>query len=145
MGGKTPETCWAVNKRQDNKMENCCIWLVIYLNWTITCSKHVEDNLSEINYWGKCATCWSFSRMCITIHGSENVNQTGPWEIKRHFKSTYLTFCACTLSVGLWPRALILHLQGESYHVHCYVSYVGYIDNYATTLDHYYWFMTVEK
>ena len=32
MGGKTPETCWAVNKRQDNKLENCCIWLVIYLN-----------------------------------------------------------------------------------------------------------------
>jgi hypothetical protein len=24
MGGKTPETCWAVNKRQDNKLEN---WL----------------------------------------------------------------------------------------------------------------------
>jgi len=34
MGGKTPETCWAVNKRQDNKLENCCIWLVIYLNLT---------------------------------------------------------------------------------------------------------------
>jgi hypothetical protein len=33
MGGKTPETCWAVNKRQDNKLKNCCIWLVIYLNW----------------------------------------------------------------------------------------------------------------
>jgi hypothetical protein len=32
MGGKTPETCSAVNKRQDNKLENCCIWLVIYLN-----------------------------------------------------------------------------------------------------------------
>ena len=32
MDGKTPETCWAVNKRQDNKQENCCIWLVIYLN-----------------------------------------------------------------------------------------------------------------
>jgi hypothetical protein len=31
-GGKTPETCSAVNKRQDNKLENCCIWLVIYLN-----------------------------------------------------------------------------------------------------------------
>jgi hypothetical protein len=30
MGGKMPETCWAVNKRQDNKLENCCIWLVIY-------------------------------------------------------------------------------------------------------------------
>jgi hypothetical protein len=30
--GETPETCWAVNKRQDNKPENYCIWLVIYLN-----------------------------------------------------------------------------------------------------------------
>jgi hypothetical protein len=32
MGGKTPETCSAVNKRQDNKPKNCCIELVIYLN-----------------------------------------------------------------------------------------------------------------
>jgi hypothetical protein len=32
MGGKTPETCWAVNKRQDNKLKNCCIRLMIYLN-----------------------------------------------------------------------------------------------------------------
>jgi len=36
MGGKTSETCWAVNERQDNKLEKCCIWLVIYLNWTKT-------------------------------------------------------------------------------------------------------------
>ena len=34
-GGRTPETCWAVNKRQDNRLENCCIWLVIYLNCTV--------------------------------------------------------------------------------------------------------------
>jgi hypothetical protein len=34
MGGRTPETCSAVNKHQDNKLENCCIWLVIYLNCT---------------------------------------------------------------------------------------------------------------
>ena len=32
MGEKTPETCWAVNKRQDNKLKNCCIRLVIYLS-----------------------------------------------------------------------------------------------------------------
>jgi len=36
MGGKTPETCWAVNKRQDNKLKNYCIRLVIYLNCTMT-------------------------------------------------------------------------------------------------------------
>jgi hypothetical protein len=35
MGGKTPETCRAVNKRQDNKLKNCCIWLVIYLKCTM--------------------------------------------------------------------------------------------------------------
>ena len=35
IGGKTPETCWAVNKRQDNIPKNCCIWLVIYLNCTM--------------------------------------------------------------------------------------------------------------
>ena len=35
MGGKTTERCWAVNKRQDNKLENCCIWLLIYLNCTL--------------------------------------------------------------------------------------------------------------
>jgi len=32
MGGKTPETCLAINKRQDNKLENCYTRLVIYLN-----------------------------------------------------------------------------------------------------------------
>jgi hypothetical protein len=35
MGGKTSETCWAVNKRQDDKLKNCCIGLVIYLNCTM--------------------------------------------------------------------------------------------------------------
>ena len=32
MGGKTPEACRAVNKRQDNKLKNCCISSVIYVN-----------------------------------------------------------------------------------------------------------------
>ena len=35
MGGRTPKTSWAVNKCQDNKLENCCILLVIYLNCTV--------------------------------------------------------------------------------------------------------------
>jgi hypothetical protein len=35
MGGKTPETCWAVNKRQDNKLKNFHIRLVSYLNFTV--------------------------------------------------------------------------------------------------------------
>jgi hypothetical protein len=44
MGGKTPRTCEAERRRrrrrrrrkksQDNKLKNCCIWLVISLNCT---------------------------------------------------------------------------------------------------------------
>jgi hypothetical protein len=32
MGEKTPETCWAVYKHKDNKLNKFCIRLVIYLN-----------------------------------------------------------------------------------------------------------------
>ena len=52
MGGKTPETCWAVNKRQDNKLENCFIWLVIYLNCTMM---QGLTNLKNQTY------CWLFN------------------------------------------------------------------------------------
>jgi hypothetical protein len=45
MGRETPEICWAVNKRQDNKLENCCIWLVIYLNCTMM---HGLTNLKSV-------------------------------------------------------------------------------------------------
>jgi hypothetical protein len=31
-GPTTNTACWTVNERQDNKLENCCIWLVNYLN-----------------------------------------------------------------------------------------------------------------
>ena len=38
MGGRTPETCWAVHKRQDNRLENFWICLVIYLNFIDNCN-----------------------------------------------------------------------------------------------------------
>jgi hypothetical protein len=36
IGGRTPETCWTVNKRQDNKLKKCYIWFVIYLNCALS-------------------------------------------------------------------------------------------------------------
>jgi hypothetical protein len=39
----------------------------------MNCSKHVEDNLSEINYRQKVSILLVFL-MYITMHGSENVN-----------------------------------------------------------------------
>jgi hypothetical protein len=35
MGGKTSQTYWAVNKPQGNKLENCCVRLLIYFNCAI--------------------------------------------------------------------------------------------------------------
>jgi hypothetical protein len=53
---KKPETGWAVNKHQDNKLENCCIWLVIYLNCTImyglTSPKKEMKGALQIVGWG---------------------------------------------------------------------------------------------
>ena len=61
MGGKTPETCSAVNKRQDNKLENCCIWLVIYLNCTMM---HGLTNLNKNQI--KCNCTAQFPRSCTS-------------------------------------------------------------------------------
>jgi hypothetical protein len=56
MGGKTPETCRAVNKIQGNELENCCIWLVIYLNSIcffsrveVLMNKDLQETLKEVN------------------------------------------------------------------------------------------------
>jgi len=51
MGGRTPESCWAVNKRQDNKLGNCCIWLVIYLRRTQYF--HIASILHSVNEYKK--------------------------------------------------------------------------------------------
>jgi len=43
--------------------------------WIITCLKHFDVKLSEMNYLGNCASSWSLSRMCITMHDSEKVKK----------------------------------------------------------------------
>jgi hypothetical protein len=59
MGGKTLETCSAVNKCQNNKLKNCCIWLVIYLNrcYHITLQvKHFRTNQEKCEVLNGCLT-----------------------------------------------------------------------------------------
>jgi hypothetical protein len=72
MGGKTPETCWAVNKLQDNKLKNCCIRLVIYLNCTIMHGLIQEPK--KVALWnkrhfeeknGECAPCLKYSVLTV--------------------------------------------------------------------------------
>jgi len=81
------ETCWAVNKCQDNKLKNCCIMLVIYLNCTMmhgltklkfyiqilahpVCKMWIIQEPKKVKLWnkrhfegknGECAACLKFS------------------------------------------------------------------------------------
>ena len=58
-GQETPETCRAVNKRQDNKLKNCCISFVICLNCTMM---HGLTNLKNTNL------CAFFVTLRYTLH-----------------------------------------------------------------------------
>jgi hypothetical protein len=90
MGGKTPKTCWAANKRQDNKLKNCCIGLGIYLNCTMmhgltnlkfyililahsVCKMWIIQETKKVALWnkrhfegkknGECAACLKYSAL----------------------------------------------------------------------------------
>jgi hypothetical protein len=56
MGVRTPETCWAVNKRQVKNWRNCCIWLVIYLKRCMMMHglTNVKDKISISNFTAIC-------------------------------------------------------------------------------------------
>jgi hypothetical protein len=83
MGGKTPETCWAVNKCQDNKLKTCCIRLVIYLNCTMM---HGLTNLRFYIYF----LAHPVGKMWI-IHEPKKV---ALWS-KRHFEEENGECAAC--------------------------------------------------
>ena len=61
MGGKTSETCWAVNKPQDNKLENCCIRLVIYLNCAMI------HGLTNLKFTHRCRNFKTHSLFIIAL------------------------------------------------------------------------------
>ena len=85
MGGRTPETWWAVNKRQDNKLENCCIWLVIYLNCTMM------HGLTNLKYYLQVSLdCITLPANRITdtnsVHITDKIHEADPllYEANRH-------------------------------------------------------------
>ena len=57
-------------------------------------SIHIEDTLPEIKIIKKmCASCWSFSQMCITMHRIENVKKkkkTGV-EVRQTYCNIHIT------------------------------------------------------
>ena len=63
MGGRMPETCWAVNKHQDNKLENCCIWFVIYSRKFLIVFTRALFMLVSCSFHHTC----SYSSWCVVI------------------------------------------------------------------------------
>jgi hypothetical protein len=69
MGGKTLETCWIVNKHHDYKLKNCCIRLVIYLNWI---KRFLYLHVSKMHVTGCCLVdvykCFEAERcLCLQV------------------------------------------------------------------------------
>jgi hypothetical protein len=99
MGGRTPETCWAVNKRQDNKLKNCCIWLEIYLNCTMM---HGLTNLKFISN--------VLLRRVSTLKGSSSASTTGRFSQRL---SSYNKPTRCTNFSNLfWKETLQVSDRG---------------------------------
>ena len=74
MGGKTPQTCWAVNKRQDNKLKNCCNRLVIYLNCTMM------HGLTNLKFY-----IWILGHLVCKMWIIQEPKKVTLWN-KRHFE-----------------------------------------------------------
>jgi len=118
MGGRTPETCWAVNKRQDNKLENCRIWLVIYLNCTMM---HGPTNLKKgvkylhraLNFLTKTVLIYywllnfaKFSESILTVFITKFYCCRNP-KTPQHIDIFFITFCM------LWVAEIRLKLLNK--------------------------------
>jgi hypothetical protein len=79
MGGKTPETCWAVNKRQDN---NTGKLLVIYLNCTMM---HGLTNLKNIFGLSAASGGWIASKP--TLRGQFLSTSPGNWNNIKEYQT----------------------------------------------------------
>ena len=104
MAGKTPETCWAVNKLQDNKLKNCCIRLVIYLNCTIM------HGLTNLKFYIS-ILAHSVSKMWII----QEPKKVALWK-KRHFEGKNGVCAACLkYSVFIFVEKIykMQHLEGS--------------------------------
>jgi hypothetical protein len=82
MGGRTPETRWAVNKLQNNKLKNCCICLVIYLNpngiFGLPYLTTVNNLFTPRFYSRLFLSVWQKQKMCLVI------GRIGRSQIKRN-------------------------------------------------------------
>jgi len=83
IAGKKPETYWAVNKRQDNKLKNCCIRLVIYLNCTMT------HGLTNLKFY-----IWILAHPVCKMWIIQKPKKVALWN-KRHFEEKNWECAAC--------------------------------------------------
>jgi hypothetical protein len=114
---KTPETCWAVNKRQDNKLKNCCIRLVVYLNCTMM---HGLTNLKFKNiityscvYYRvlRCNVQWNmYAVVCCLV-----LLRVVPCNILSSLSSNVLLFMILCVYCKFWESVILMdHVYNAS-------------------------------
>jgi hypothetical protein len=101
MGGRTPETCWAVNKLQDDKLENCCIWLVIYLSYMYFVSICISWWTTEGTYsWIRLVSDLIFVFLLVKSHSVSLTLQFPQNELLNKKKTFFFS--------STWVRGLLL-------------------------------------
>ena len=101
---KTSETCWYVHKCQDNKLKNCCIRLVIYLNCTMM------HELTNLKFYIEILT-YPVCKMWII----QEPKKVALWN-KRHFEEKNRECAACLkYSVLIFVEKIykMQHLEGS--------------------------------
>jgi len=88
MGGRTPETSCAVNKRQDNKLKNCCIWLVIYLNCTMMYGLTILKKSTQRRWLQMVISILRSSEMWRYVPGQGATDRNPLLNRCAHFKTT---------------------------------------------------------
>jgi hypothetical protein len=101
MGKRTPETWWAVNKRQDNKLENCCIWFVTDLNGLGSPNLAISTVMCGYTMWDE--QPWEIHFSLQDSSSPYNTTNRGVLKSQFHISWVYVLFCYCVTN---WWRSV---------------------------------------
>ena len=114
MGGKTPETRWAVNKRQDNKLKNCCIcWWFIWIEKSAWCTIFLIMFVSFL-YMFRATVCPSSGEITVsmghsvlaTLHTRQSSIQTDKYQVSHR----------CSYFSWWWTHSRPKHVEKRNKH-----------------------------
>jgi len=110
IGVRTPETCWAVNKRLVINWRNSCFWLVVLFGFAeiviirpvICCSEWFRAGLLLL--WALIQTAVLFHWSDATLYPSHCCQLRGYISVSLNFRRRKLVYAGCNSSLHTSPR-----------------------------------------